>query len=296
MKLLIALGGNALSNKSSKKETILNLKKISPILADLIKNNKVVITHGSGPQAGALMLQNRLSSKKIPEMPLDVIDAEVQGQLGYLIEQVLINELNKKRIKKSVITVLTQVLVDKNDKAFRNPSKFVGPYYKKKPKGNYKKDSMGYRKVVPSPYPREILESKVIKNLFNKNIVVIAAGGGGIPVYNKNGLKGVEGVIDKDLASSILADKINVHTFIILTNVSNVFLNFKKKNQKALRKAKLKDIKKYLKEGHFLEGSMKPKIQAAIKFLELGGKKVIITDSKNISKALKGSRGTIIEK
>jgi carbamate kinase len=309
MKIVVALGGNALTSKKGRgdyKSTIDSLKKISIILADLVKKkHSIVITHGSGPQAGALLLQNELSKKKVPVMPLDVLDAEVQGQLGYMIEQTLLNTLNEHRLKRSVVTLLTQVLVDKKDPSFRKPSKPVGPFYTKKQVSKmkkkgfvYKEDSgRGYRRFVASPYPLEIVEAKTIKNLVKKGIIVIATGGGGIPVYKKEGmLVGVEAVIDKDLASSVLAKQVKADVLLLVTSIDKVYLNFRKKNQKGLNKVKLKEAVTYLDEGHFAEGSMAPKIRSAIEFIKNGGKKVIITDPGNISKAVSGLAGTIIVK
>ncbi len=309
MKIVVALGGNALTSKKRKsdyKSTIASLKRISIILADLVKKkHNLVITHGSGPQAGALLLQNELAKKKVPTMPLDVLDAEVQGQLGYMIEQTLLNTLNDHRLKKSVVTLLTQVLVDRKDGAFKHPSKPVGPFYTKrqvskfKRKGFvYKEDSgRGYRRYVASPYPLGIVEAKTIKSLVKKGIIVIATGGGGIPVYLKEGkLVGVEAVIDKDLASSVLAKQVKADVLLLVTSIDRVYLNFRKKNQKGLNKVKLKEAVAYLGEGHFAEGSMAPKIRSAIGFLKKGGKKVIITDPKNILRAVNGLAGTTITK
>jgi carbamate kinase len=309
MKIVVALGGNALTSgrgKNTYVSTINSLKRISIILADLVKKkHNLVITHGSGPQAGALLLQNELSKKKVSKLPLDVLDAEVQGQLGYLIEQTLLNTLNEHRLRKSVVTLLTQVVVDRKDPSFRRPSKPIGQFYTKtqlnkiKKKGaTYKEDSgRGYRRFVASPYPLEIVESKTIKNLVKKGIIVIATGGGGIPVCKKDGqLFGIEAVIDKDLASSVLANQVKADVLLIVTSIDRAYLNFRKKNQKGLNKVKLKDAIVYLKQGHFAEGSMAPKIMSAIEFLKKGGKKVIITDPGNISKSIAGMAGTTIIK
>ena len=307
MKIVVALGGNALaSGKASHLEVIKNLRKVTPFLCSLIKEgHQIVIVHGSGPQAGALLLQAELAKKKVPAMPLDVLDAEVQGQLGYLIEQVLLNELNKLKLKKHVVTVITRILVDKKDLAFRNPSKPVGPFYTAaqaralmKNGVVYKEDAgRGWRRVVASPLPKKIIELETINQLVKEGIVTIAAGGGGIPVVkNRNTFVGVEAVVDKDLAASLLAHHIAADLLLIITSIDRVYLNFRKRNQCGLKRIHLKEAKKYLSQGHFAEGSMAPKISAAISFLEKGGKKVIITDEGHASAAMLGKIGTTIVK
>jgi len=304
MRAVVALGGNAIIKKGEKEtysNLVNNIKKTCKHLIFLIKNYDITITFGNGSEIGFLALQNEIANKKVPEMPLDILGAESQGLIGYPLEEQLINELNKNKIRKSVVTILTQVLVDKNDKSFRNPTKFIGPFYSKKEakklmrKFIIKKDSnRGYRRVVPSPWPLKIIEAETIKGLIKKNIV-IAAGGGGIPVYKKkNLLSGVQAVIDKDLASYVLARDIKAEYFFNLTGVDKVYLDYGTKNQKGLDKVNLKEIKKYYNQGHFPQGSMGPKILASIKFLEDGGKKVIITKPGLIEKAIKGKAGTII--
>tara|TARA_Y100000310_G_C20581578_1_gene763272 strand:+ start:99 stop:977 length:879 start_codon:yes stop_codon:yes gene_type:complete len=290
-KLVIALGGNALTTKNQKgtyKELTTNINKTCKSLAKINKN--ILIVSGSGPQVGALLLQNELAKHKVPKMPLDVLDAELEGELGYLISQSFLNYS-----KKPIATVITQVLVDKKDPAFKNPSKPIGPFYKTKKKG-YKQDAgRGYRRVVPSPKPIDIIEGKTIKKLI-KTTNVIAAGGGGIPVYKTKGkLKGLEAVIDKDKAASLLAKKIKAKELLILTTVPQVYTNFGKPNQHPIKQMNRKQAQIYLKQGHFLPGSMKPKIEASIEFLKKG-KKVTITNIQNIEKALKGRAGTIITK
>ena len=300
-KVVIALGGNAILKKgeeSSIARQFENTKNALKPLINVIRNNSIVVSHGNGPQVGQLLLQDS-------NMPLDVLDAETEGQLGYLIQQSIYNLFRENRIKRNVVSILTQVLVDKKDNAFRNPSKFIGPFYNKKQAELLKKKGFiikedigrGYRRVVASPKPLVIIEADIIRDLLSSNIIVIAAGGGGIPVnYQNNKLKGVEAVIDKDLASACLANGIKADTFIMITDVDKVYLNFKKKNQKALNKVKLNEIKRYYKEGHFPSGSMGPKIEAAINFLSNNGKNVIITNIKNIEKAINGKAGTIIER
>ncbi len=303
-KIVIALGGNALIKKGESptaQTQIKNIKRALDKLFPLIRDNEVVLTHGSGPQAGYLLLQQELAKSKVASMPLDVLDAETEGQIGYLIQQNLQNIFNKKRVKRNIVTVLTQVLVDKNDKAFKNPTKFIGPYYSRNEadrlkKFNLKEDSgKGYRRVVASPKPLEIIESRVISDLLEKNTVVIAAGGGGIPVVKKKGsLEGIEAVIDKDLASASLAESINADLFIMVTDVDSVYINYKKKNQKRISRTTLNEIKSYYHDGQFPAGSMGPKIEAAMNFLSKRKGKVIITDINNIDKADK--KGTVIER
>jgi len=307
MKIVIALGGNALINKRDKylySNLLKNIRKTCEHISGLIKNNKVVITHGNGSEIGYLMMQNEIARKKIPKMPLDVLGAETEGLIGYILQEQLSNILRKKRINKDIATLITQTLVSKKDPAFKDPTKFVGPFYTKreanvlKNKFVLKKDSnRGYRRVVPSPKPIRIIELKIISRLMNKNYVIIAAGGGGIPVIIENKkFKGVEAVIDKDLSSSCLGNDINADLLLILTDVDNVYLNYGEKNQKALRRLSVKEADRYLKDGQFPAGSMGPKIQAAINFLKNKKRRVIITSIENTENALRGKKGTLITK
>ena len=302
MKIVIALGGNALLQKGEKQTysvLINNIKKTIKSLIPLIKKHQVIISHGNGPQVGLLALQNEIAKNKIPPMPLDILGAESQALIGYPLEEQIINALRDH--KKDVTTILTQVLVSKDDPAFKNPTKFIGPFYTKaqadrlKNKYKIKKDSnRGYRRVVPSPIPIEIIERKTIKRLL-KNTIVIAVGGGGIPVIQTpQGLKGIEAVIDKDLASAALASSIKASVLMMLTSVPNAYLNYGTKKQIPIRTISLDKIKALQLQGHFPPGSMGPKIQAAINFLEDKGKKVIITSPENAAKALEGKKGTII--
>ncbi|MBI1972971.1 carbamate kinase [Candidatus Woesearchaeota archaeon] len=302
---VVALGGNALS--SSGEVSYNNLHKTiqhtCKLLVTLVKKKYgVVIVFGSGPQVGALLIQNQLAKHSVAPMPLDVLDAEVQGELGYLIEQSLQNELQKAKIRKPVISVLTQVIVSKKDPAFKHPSKPVGPFLTKTEADRLQKQGYtvkedagrGYRKVIPSPQPVKIDEVSIIRDLVKK-AVVIAAGGGGIPVYeDKRQLKGIEAVIDKDRAASLLASSIKADELIMLTSVPYVYLNYGRKNQQPLKQLTRKEAEHYLREGHFLEGSMKPKIESSIYFLKHGGKKVIITSPNKVKEALLGKEGTVI--
>ncbi len=305
MRIAIALGGNAISPKGKMgvaSEFDLCKKAVEKILP-LIRSNQAVITHGNAPQVGNIILRSELAAKIAYPIPLSVAVAESEGEIGYIIEQSLVNALAKHRIKKLVISVLTQVLVDKQDPAFKKPTKPVGPFYSKeeaekmKSKGlhvSYEKGK-GWRRVVPSPHPKEIIEAKIIRDI-SMQAVVIAAGGGGIPVIKEKGIyKGIDAVIDKDLASACLAKSIKAKTLLILTDVPCAYTNFRKKNEKAIRKIPLKKARHLIKEGHFAKGSMLPKMQAACEFAQSGGT-AIITNIKNAQKAMKGKAGTIVTK
>jgi carbamate kinase len=292
--IVIALGGNAILKKGEKptiKTQEKNTEKALKRLFPFVKNNKVVITHGNGPQAGYLLLKQNV--------PLDVIDAETEGQIGYLIQQDLLNLFAKENIKKSIVTVLTQVLVDSQDLAFKKPEKFIGPFYTKNQVGKLrrkfkiKKDSnRGYRRVVASPKPVKIVEDKTIQSLLKQNTIVIAAGGGGIPVViSKRGFEGVEAVVDKDRTSAVLGCSVKAQELWMITDVPYVYLNYGTKKEIVLKKVKLADLKRHFYEGHFPVGNMGPKIEAAIDFLENGGRKVFIGNINGV-----GKRGTVIVK
>jgi len=290
---VVALGGNAILKSNEKgtfRQQLKNIDKTVKQLIALLKKYRIAITHGNGPQVGNLLLQQEKSKQKIPPMPLDVCDAMTQGQIGYFLQMSIKNQL-----KKPVTTVVTQILVDKKDPAFKKPTKPIGPYYSKKIFKKMIKEEEGWRKVVPSPKPKKIIEIEGIKNLIKKGVITIACGGGGIPVVLKKGkLTGIEAVIDKDYASQKLATELKAETLILLTDIEYVYLNYGKKNQKPLKKITIKEATTYLKKGHFMEGSMKPKIEASIEFLRKGGKKVIITELLSLEKALRGKAGTVI--
>ena len=308
-KIIIALGGNALikpGQKGTIYEQFANTRGVVKSIARIIKEEvKVVLTHGNGPQVGSILLQNNLARDIIPPMPLGICVAESEGFIGYMIQQCLSNALNSIGIKKQIATIVTQVLVDKNDPAFDNPTKPIGPYYTQKEAKvlmkdgyNMKEFPKGWRIVVPSPDPKSIIEGEVIRKMIENDIIVIAAGGGGLPVIEKEnwGLDGVEAVVDKDLASERLAEAIKADTLIILTNVENVYLNYNKPNQKPLDHISLEEIKKLYKEGYFPAGSMGPKILSTIRFLENGGKKAVISHVDYAWEAFKEKKGTIIER
>ena len=290
---VIALGGNAIltpDEKGSVKEQLKRVQNTVKQLKVLLEKYRLVITHGNGPQVGNLLIQQELAKKKIPPMPLDVCDAMTQGQIGYFLQMNVRNQLER-----PVISVVTQLLVDENDPSFKNPTKPIGPYYHKKILKKMIKEPEGWRRVVPSPKPKKIIEIDEIKTLVNKEVIVIACGGGGVPVImKKRKLTGVEAVIDKDYASEKLATQLKAECLIFLTDVDYVYLNYGKRNQKPLKKITMKQAEKYLREGHFKEGSMKPKIEASIDFLKNGGKKAIITNLLDIEKTLSSKSGTII--
>ncbi|MFC2088007.1 carbamate kinase [Calditrichota bacterium] len=307
--VVVALGGNAITREYEEGNITQQFKNTRKSLLSVIeliqRGYRVVITHGNGPQVGNALIRVEETRHMVPPLPLGVIVADLEGGMGYMIEQCLQNKLNERKMHNQVITVLTQVLVDKNDPSIHNPTKFVGPFFKKeqieeleRQRGwTVKEDSgRGYRRVVPSPIPREIVEKDIIKLLVSRDIIVVAAGGGGIPVYREESgwLEGVDGVIDKDLASAVLAKDISAKELIILTSVDKVSLNFGKLGQKDLDNLNVSDAKKYLSEGQFPKGSMGPKITAAVSFLEKGGNKVIITSIEKAVDSLDGKSGTII--
>jgi len=307
-KAVIAIGGNSIlraEQKGTIQEQFANTIETAEHVADMIMMGyELVITHGNGPQVGNMLLMSEKTEEILYPLLLDICDSNTQGSMGYMIQQTLGNVLKKRKIKKSVVTVVTQVVVDRNDSAFKKPTKPIGSFYSKENAEKYRKEKKwdiiedagrGYRRVVPSPEPLEIVENEVIQKLVDDDVIVIAVGGGGIPVVKeKNFLKGVEAVIDKDLASSLLASNINAELLLISTNVEKVFLNYNKPNQKGIDRMTVKDAKKYLSEEHFPPGSMGPKIEAGIRFLEKGGKEVIITSPECIGDALKNKTGTHI--
>jgi len=306
--IVIALGGNAIKKaeeEGTAEQQLRNVKITCKHILEIIKRGyRVVITHGNGPQVGNLLIQQEEASKLVPPQPLDILGAMTQGQIGYMLQQTLINYLREEKLNIPVATIITQVLVDKDDPDFNNPSKPVGPFYTRKEaeklieeKGyiikKVKPGRKAYRRVVPSPDPIGIIEKDVIKMLVDAGFIVIASGGGGIPVINQNGqLRGVEAVIDKDLAGERLAEIVDADIFLILTDVEKVKLNFRKPNEKDLDKLTIAEAEKYLEEGHFLPGSMEPKVKACIRFLKAGGEKAIITSLDKAVEALEGKTGT----
>jgi len=305
---VVAFGGNALL-KSNQKGTIseqeANIYETCSHLIDLIKAGyDIVIGHGNGPQVGNVLLQHEAGEKTfgIPKLPIDVCVAETQGSIGYMIEQQLRNVLYKEDMERDIITIITQVLVDKNDQAFKNPTKPIGPYYSKEESLQLAKDKgdvfaedprgRGYRKVVASPRPVRINNRKTIEKIARDGQIVVTVGGGGIPVHYVDGkrLEGIDAVIDKDLASSLLASQIRADEFYILTDVAKVYIHYNTPQQKELNRITVKEAKQFLQEGHFSEGSMAPKVRAAIEFIENGGKRCIITQASDLGKSDCGTR------
>ncbi len=304
---VVAFGGNALlrsGQKGTYEEQITNVSNTCESLYSLIKQGyNLVIGHGNGPQVGNVMLQHEGGKEKynIPSMPMDFCVAETQGSIAHLIEMGFRNMFEKNGIQKNIVTLVTQVEVSKDDPMFQNPTKPVGPYYTKEQADNfaretgavYKEDPKGngWRKVVPSPKPIAINNVDIVKQLSENGTVVVTVGGGGIPVVRENNsIRGVEAVIDKDLASALTAIQIGADEFYILTDVPKVYINFRKPDEKALDIITVAQAKEYLAAGHFAEGSMAPKIRAGIMFVENGGKECVITEAGQLGNPACGTR------
>jgi carbamate kinase len=300
-KLIVALGGNALikfGEEGTTEEQFRNLRVPIQQIAELSRDYSILVSHGNGPQIGFLLLQQEATNVGI-KRPLQILVAETQGQIGFMIESTLDEELMKIGLdeKKLFLTILTYVKVDAEDPAFLNPTKPVGPAYDV-PKPGYVKTAKGYRRVVPSPKPLKIYQWREIKKLMELgDWIIIACGGGGIPVIKENKrLYGVEAVIDKDLASAKLAEQIKAEILLIATDVEKVCLNYGTSSQKELDKISVSEAKEYLDNGQFPSGSMGPKIQAVMNFIESGGEKAIITSIDKIIEALDGKAGTEVYK
>src|SRR5208282_5646482 len=305
--IVIALGGNALLKRGQKgtfDDQYQNVKGTVAKVADLIeRGHKIVLTHGNGPQVGATLLRHDAAKNIVPPFPLDACGAETQGFIGYMIQQALRNELKSRGIDKFVVTMITRVIVDKHDSAFQNPTKPIGPFYTKeeadkvreqKPELVIKEDAgRGYRRVVPSPDPKIIAERTAIRALIDAGFVVVACGGGGIPIIEENGhAVGVEAVIDKDLAGQRLATLIGANIFVVLTDVDGAYVNYGKPNQERIKEITTGKLRNYAKEGQFKEGSMAPKVEAAIRFVESGGERAVIAALGDLVEALEGRSGT----
>ena len=306
---ILAIGGNSLIKDknhialSSQYEAI---QETSKYIAELIAEGmRLVITHGNGPQVGFLYRRGELARHELPLIPLDICGADTQGAIGYMIQMALLNEFRRRGIEKKVAAVVTKTIVDRDDPSFQTPTKPIGSFMSEEEAIAHKDElgwqvmedaGRGFRRVVPSPIPREIIELDVIRSLVENGTIVIAAGGGGIPVIrNEQGdLEGIEAVIDKDMGSSLLGRNLGADTFIISTSIDAVYLNFGKENQRPIRRATLPEIKQYLQEGHFKPGSMGPKMEAIIQFLEGGGQKAVITSPENLLKAVREDSGTTI--
>ncbi len=309
---VIAVGGNSLIRDDKHvtvEDQVAALRETAHHIADMVEAGwDLAIGHGNGPQVGFILRRSEIAAKVegMHEVPLDVCGADSQGAIGYEFQQALQNEYHKRGIQKNATTLITQVLVDQNDSAFKNPTKPIGSFMdeaeakKREAQMNWtvvEDAGRGWRRVVPSPLPKQILELQPVKLLIDAGVTVITVGGGGIPVIDKgNGeYKGTAAVIDKDFASSLLAQAIGAELFLIATAVEKVAINFGKPDQKWLDRMTLAEAKQYMAEGiHFAKGSMAPKIQAIIWFLENGGKQALITNTENIGRALKGETGTWI--
>lgn len=306
---LIAFGGNAIlpnNQRGLQSEQMKNAQKAARLMIHVVKKGfDLIIVHGNGPQVGNLLIQMEEAVTKIPPFSLEVCDAMTEGSMGFMLEKALINELRRNSLDKEIATLVTQVVVDREDPAFENPTKPIGPFYTKYRAQMFTRQKRwtmiedagrGYRKVVPSPRPIDIVPKRVIRDLVRSGKIIITAGGGGIPVIiNGNGVfQGVEAVIDKDYAASLIASEVKADLFIILTNVERVYLNYGKPDQEALQVISVDQARTYLEEGQFPAGSMGPKIKAAIDFIQNGGNEVLITSANTLKAALINRSGTKI--
>lgn len=311
-RIVIALGGNAIKQAhevGTAQEQMQNIRNSCRQVLQIIQAGyEVVLTHGNGPQIGNLLIQQEAGSSQVPVQPMDICGAMTQGQLGYMLQQALMNGLKSYNLNTNVVTVITQVVVNREDPDFTNPSKPVGPFYDQKTKERYESErgyqikqvlpngEQSFRRVVPSPDPIRILEGKALKRLVDAGMIVIASGGGGIPVIlNDHGeWEGIEGVIDKDLAGEKLAEAVGADILMILTDVKKVKLGFGTRKEKDLDRMNVAQAKSYLRDGHFLAGSMAPKVLACIRFIEYGGEEAIITSLDSAWSAIEDQEGTHI--
>jgi len=310
--IVIALGGNAIKQAGEEGTSEDQFRNIAHTCDQLVEMNKqgylMILTHGNGPQAGNLLIQQEEGSDLVPSMPLDVVDAMTQGEIGYMFQNQLQNAFRRDGREIPIATLITQMVVDKNDPDFENPSKPVGPFYTEyeakaleETKGYVVKKvnpgkEKGWRRVVPSPAPIDLVEADSIKTLLDSRVIVITSGGGGIPVIrHENGeLAGIEAVVDKDKAGQKLAEIVNGDIFLVLTDVDQVCLNFGKPNQTSIKEMTISAAKRYLEKNQFPRGSMAPKVEACISFLEQGGKRAIISSVEKAVAALGGKAGTEI--
>jgi carbamate kinase len=306
---VVAVGGNALikdkAHKTVEDQFDAAKETMSHIVDMIEKGWDVVVTHGNGPQVGFILRRSELAKNELHEVPLDYCGADTQGAIGYMFQKALHNEFERRGIDKDTATVITQTIVSKEDPAFQNPTKPIGSFMEEaEAKGRADKEGWtvvedagrGWRRVVPSPLPQTIVEAPVIDALIQAGIIVVGVGGGGIPVVESETgtIKGVDAVIDKDFGSSLLAVNLNADLFVISTAVEKVALNFNTPDEVWLDQMTVAEAKQYIEEGHFKPGSMLPKVQAIIKYLESGGKKALITDPEHIGDALEGKTGTWI--
>jgi carbamate kinase len=306
--MLLAVGGNALirtGEKGTIAEQLANARRTATEIVGLCQEGyRIVLTHGNGPQVGAALLRSERAVSQVPGHSLDVCDASTQGEIGYLLQQSLESELRAAGLHIPVVTVLTQTVVSIDDDAMRHPTKPIGPFYSRADAEERRRQfgweivedaARGYRRVVPSPEPIEIVELEVIRDLVEHGVLVIACGGGGIPVVWRDGkLEGVEAVIDKDRASALLATCLGVDLFVISTDTDYVYLDYKKPGQRPLRRVSASELELYLGAGQFPPGNMGPKIESVLRFLHAGGRQAIITSCENLRKAVAGPAGTQI--
>jgi carbamate kinase len=306
--IVVALGGNALiveGTRGTIEEQFDNTRKSLGAIVGMIKEgHKVVVTHGNGPQAGVHLIRNEAAAAQVPCSPLNVIVADTQGSIGYMLAQCLHNAFIREGVEKSVVNVVTQVVVDPADSSMKCSTKFVGPFYtaeeveSRTARGWVMKEDpgRGYRRVVPSPIPLDIVEKKTIKRLVDDGLIVIAVGGGGVPVERAEDgtLTGVDAIIDKDRASALLASLIGADELLILTSVDRIAINYRRPGEKWFDQMTLAECDRYMAEGQFPSGSMGPKIEAACDFIRRGGRKVIITALENAAAAVDGKAGTLI--
>ena len=307
--VLVAMGGHAFMQRGEKGDIHDHERNAAEICGSLMtlveRNYNLVVTHGNGPQVGNLLLQNELTKDSVPSMPLDVLVANTEGFLGYVLQQALLNHLRRRDIKRYVVTMITQVLVERDDPAFQNPSKPIGPFLTKEQAEerrerlgwNILEDAgRGWRRLVASPRPVRVVQRHMIHDSASAGHIVVACGGGGIPIVRgeNRDYEGIEAVIDKDLTSSVLAAEIGAELLIILTDVPQVYVHYGKPEQRALGAVTLKEIEALQAEGHFGTGSMGPKVEAAIEFVESGGEAAIITNAASLEKTMKRKAGTTI--
>src|SRR5450631_378674 len=304
--MLLAVGGNSLiraGQKGTIAEQLVNAQHTAAEVVKLVRDgHRIVLTHGNGPQVGAALLRSERGASQVPGQPLDVCDASTQGEIGYLLQQSLDTELGLVGLHVPVVTVLTQVVVSLDDPAMRRPSKPIGPFYSRAAAEERKRllgweivedAARGYRRVVPSPEPLDIIELEIIRDLTERNVLVVACGGGGIPVAWREGrLEGVEAVIDKDRASALLASRLGVDRFVISTDTDYVYLDYKKPTQRPLHMVGCSELQQYADAGHFPPGNMGPKVESVLRFLMQGGREAIITSRENLCSAVSGPVGT----
>jgi carbamate kinase len=305
--VLVAMGGHAFMQPGEAgtiEDHERNAVRIAALLMTLVERNYYIcVTHGNGPQVGNLLLQQEHARAEVPSLPLDVLVAMTEGSLGYILQQALLNELRKRQTKRYVVTVVTQVVVDETDPAFLKPSKPIGPFLSKE-EAERRRDQLGWqvkedagrgwRRLVPSPVPLRVIQRHMIRDAVRQGHIVVACGGGGIPVKRQadGQFAGLEAVIDKDLTSSVLATDVGAALLVILTAVPQVYVSYGTKNQRALGAVTLEEIERLHAEGHFPPGSMGPKIEAVIRFLKSGGRRALITNPESLTQAIDGRAGT----